>query len=244
MRKPIYATIASPCGGAGKTTLTVMLSSYLHYRQGYRVAVVDCTGQIHCLRQMDIDAIKKSPSLQEKIKALYSTSKRAYRIEVSAVAHALDKAKELQGKDEELELILFDIPTLLSVENTCELLSRMDFVIFPFTDSILSADRTRRFVEALYELVITTGKGTIKEVYLLETMVNDNKEIPSKSKALIDEVGASLMTTRIPYSLEYGKMLYETENCIGLSTLLPCSLPMEKELAAEIDTIIRRLWEN
>ena len=120
----------------------------------------------------------------------------------------------------------------------------MNFVIFPFTYSILSADRTRRFVEALYELVITTGKGTIKDVYLLETMVNDNEEVSSKSKALIDEIGASLMTTHIPYGLEYGKMLYETENFIGLSTLLPCSLPMEKELAAEIDTIIRRLWEN
>lgn len=243
MRKPIYAAIVSPCGGAGKTTLTVMLSSYLHYRQGYRVAVVDCTGQIHCLRQMDIDAIKKNSSLQKSIKELYSTSKRAYRIEVSAVAHAIDKAKELQGKDEELELILFDIPTLLSAENTCELLSRMDFVMFPFTDSVLSTDRTRRFIEALYELVITTGKGIIKEVYLLETMVDADNEVSGREPA--DVAGASIcMTTRIPYSLEYGRMLCETENFIGLSTMLPCSLPMEKELAAEIDTIIQKLWEN
>lgn len=246
MRKSIYTAIVSPCGGTGKTTLTVMAASYLHYQQGYRLAVVDCTSQIQRLRQMEIDAIGQTPYMQESIKMLYPDDKKAYRIEVPTVKQAITKAEELQIKDERLEFILFDMPALLSVENTCELLSRMDFVIFTFSDSTLSTDRTKRFIEAFYELVITIGKGTVKAIYLLETMVGDDTpgESSSKAKELADITGAILMTTRIPYCWVYGKILYESQDYKGLSTLLPCSLPKEKELAAEIDTILRKLWEK
>ena len=42
MSKPIYLAIASPKGGVGKTSLTVLAASILHYHRGYDAAVVDC----------------------------------------------------------------------------------------------------------------------------------------------------------------------------------------------------------
>ena len=52
--------ISSQKGGAGKTTLTVLVASYLHYVKGYNVAVVDCDFpqySIHDMRKRDLKAI-------------------------------------------------------------------------------------------------------------------------------------------------------------------------------------------
>ena len=42
MKEATYVAISTQKGGAGKTTLTVLVASYLHYVKGYNVAVVDC----------------------------------------------------------------------------------------------------------------------------------------------------------------------------------------------------------
>ena len=39
--KPLYVAFSTQKGGAGKTTLTVLMASYLHYVKGYDVAVID-----------------------------------------------------------------------------------------------------------------------------------------------------------------------------------------------------------
>ena len=41
-KKNLCVAFSTQKGGAGKTTLTVLVASYLHYVKGYGVAVVDC----------------------------------------------------------------------------------------------------------------------------------------------------------------------------------------------------------
>jgi len=41
-KKNLCVAFSTQKGGAGKTTLTVLVASYLHYVKGYDVAVVDC----------------------------------------------------------------------------------------------------------------------------------------------------------------------------------------------------------
>ena len=60
--KPLYVAISTQKGGAGKTTLTVLMASYLHYVKGYDVAVIDCDFpqySIHDMRKRDMDNIMK-----------------------------------------------------------------------------------------------------------------------------------------------------------------------------------------
>jgi len=40
--KSKYVAFSTQKGGVGKTTLTVLVASYLHYVKGFNVAVVDC----------------------------------------------------------------------------------------------------------------------------------------------------------------------------------------------------------
>ncbi len=60
MKEATYVAISTQKGGAGKTTLTVLVASYLHYVKGYNVAVVDCDFpqySIHDMRKRDMKAV-------------------------------------------------------------------------------------------------------------------------------------------------------------------------------------------
>lgn len=51
-KEPKYIAFSTQKGGAGKTTLTVLVASYLHYVKGYNVAVVDCDYPQHSIVEM------------------------------------------------------------------------------------------------------------------------------------------------------------------------------------------------
>lgn len=51
-KEPVYLAFSTQKGGAGKTTLTVLVASYLHYVKGYDVAVVDCDYPQHSIAGM------------------------------------------------------------------------------------------------------------------------------------------------------------------------------------------------
>ena len=62
MKETKYVAFSTQKGGAGKTTLTVLVASYLHYVKGYDVAVIDCDFpqySIHDMRKRDMDRISK-----------------------------------------------------------------------------------------------------------------------------------------------------------------------------------------
>ena len=42
MKEPKFVAFSTQKGGAGKTTLTVTVASYLYYCKGLKVLVVDC----------------------------------------------------------------------------------------------------------------------------------------------------------------------------------------------------------
>lgn len=51
-KKPIYVAFSTQKGGAGKTTLTVLIASYLHYVKGKNVAIIDCDYPQHSIADM------------------------------------------------------------------------------------------------------------------------------------------------------------------------------------------------
>lgn len=41
-KKPIFISFSSQKGGVGKSTITMLVASFMHYARGLNVAVVDC----------------------------------------------------------------------------------------------------------------------------------------------------------------------------------------------------------
>ena len=84
MNEPLLVAFSTQKGGAGKTTLTVLTASYLHYVKGLNVAVVDCDFpqfSIKDMRERDMKNIEQNERFKvaayEQFKRL---QKKAYPV--------------------------------------------------------------------------------------------------------------------------------------------------------------------
>lgn len=66
----LLVAISNQKGGVGKSALTVVLASYLHYEKDLNVAIIDCDSPQHSLvrmRERDKKAISASPYHQQLV---------------------------------------------------------------------------------------------------------------------------------------------------------------------------------
>ena len=114
MKEATYVAISTQKGGAGKTTLTVLVASYLHYVKGYNVAVVDCDFpqySIHDMRKRDLKAVIEDGHYKmlayEQLKRL---KKNPYTIRCSRAEDAIRTAENLTDAQPDLDFVFFDLP--------------------------------------------------------------------------------------------------------------------------------------
>ena len=112
MKEATYVAISTQKGGAGKTTLTVLVASYLHYVKGYNVAVVDCDFpqySIHDMRKRDMKAVMEDGHYKvlayEQLKRL---KKNPYPIRCSRAEDAIRTAENLVEAQPDLDFVFFD----------------------------------------------------------------------------------------------------------------------------------------
>ena len=83
-KEPTFIAFSTQKGGAGKTTLTVLMASYLYYVRGYDVVVVDCDFpqfSIKDMRERDMQSIESNEYLlRQAYEQLKRTGKSAYPI--------------------------------------------------------------------------------------------------------------------------------------------------------------------
>lgn len=219
MSKPIYFAIASPKGGVGKTSLTVLAASILHYHRGYDVAVVDCNHPVYTivrLRQQELEELNHQRLMHLKHRAAYAP----YPIICTPVRKALRRVEQ-HCVDSHPRCILFDLPALMRTEGTVELLSAMDAVLFPVTGSPMDMEAVHHFIDILGEQILTMGKGNIRELYLLRNMIEawEREDADEHCRILADETGVLLMQTSLSHSRLYRPLLSERRR--GVCTLFP-----------------------
>lgn len=122
-----------PKGGAGKTTLTVLVASYLHFVKGYNVAVVDCDYPQHSIvemRERDLKMAMDDPYYKrmayEQVQRL---EKKAYPVIESTPEDAVSKVKELADTD--FDFIFFDLPGTINNAGVVQTIARMDYIFLP-----------------------------------------------------------------------------------------------------------------
>ena len=105
--------------GAGKTTITVLVASYLHYVKGYNVAVVDCDFpqySIHDMRRRDMDMTMKDDHYKAMAYELFKRlAKKAYPIVCSKPGDAPDTAARLTASGASLDFVFFDLPGTINL---------------------------------------------------------------------------------------------------------------------------------
>ncbi len=252
MKKEKFIAIATQKGGIGKTTVSVLLASYLHYVKGYNVAVIDCDYPQHSV--MDIRSREqKLISENEYFRGLAlnhfkSLGKCAYPIIDCDPTEAVEAARKLIEEEEiKPDIVLFDIPGSVRSSGVLNTLSQMDYIFTPISADRLVIESSIQFVSMFNENLITTGLAKTKKIMLYWTMVDkrEKSELYDVFERIFEEMGISIFNTLLPDSKRFRRDLSENRKTIFRSTIFPIDKSLRKgsaipEFADEICEIINQ----
>ena len=200
-----FIAFSTQKGGAGKTTLTVLAASHLHYVKGYQVAVIDCDYpqfSIADMRRRDVEQVMNDLHYKRMAHVQFSQiGKTAYAVEDCTPVDAIGIAQQLQQEDE-LDFIFFDLPGTLNAAGVIKTLACMDYVFVPVSADRVVMESTLHFATTLNDNLITAGKTNNKSMCLIWNMVDgrERTELYSAYDDAVSELGLQVMKTVIPDS--------------------------------------------
>ena len=249
-KETLLIAFSTQKGGMGKTALTVLSASYLHYVKGFNVAVIDCDYPQHSIVEMrnrDFEKAKTNPFYKQQVYLQFkSLNKKAYLVEESNAADAITLCESLQ-KENDFDFIFFDLPGTLNTQGVVKTLAAMDYVFIPVSADRVVLESTLQFATAIQDNLITTGKSNIKDLFLIWNMVDgrERTELYEVYDEAIAELGLQIMKTVIPDSKRFRREMTESNRPVFRSTLLPVDKSLTRgsnieELVNEICEIVKK----
>ena len=208
MKKPILVAISSQKGGVGKSTLTILLASYLHYLKGYNVAVIDCDSPQHSLFNERAREMKDYEEDDFLRKVLYDnfvkSQKRAYPVMRATLEDALDQAQKYL--DIEIpDFLFFDLPGTLNNYNVVDILRNMHYVFCPLIADRYVLDSGVAFCNYVKNSLMTTGNSTIRDLYAFWNAVkpSERTELYRVYGDFMDDYSINVMKSRLNDSVRF-----------------------------------------
>lgn len=227
-KKPLKISFSTPKGGVGKSTMTALLSSVLHYRLGFNVLIVDCDFPQHSLanmRERDLKNIMQNDYHKRAAMKLYqSINKKAYPIISCKAEDALSKALEFVNKSAlEPDITFFDLPGTANTKGVLSTLRTMDFIFSPISADRLVMESTLSFTKAFLGLPETADSNEDQKMWLFWNLVDGREKtgIYKAYQSVINELNLSVMNSKIMDSKRFRKETDDTQNCVFRSSLLP-----------------------
>lgn len=233
-KEPKYVAFSTQKGGAGKTTLTVLVASYLHYVKGYDVAVIDCDYPQHSISEMrerDFTMIEGDEYYKGMLFEQFTRlgEKKAYPVIESDTKEALNDAEKLVQEDQ-YDFIFFDLPGTLNNEGLVLSLASMDYLIAPIAADRLVLESTLNYLIAVRDNIVSTGKTNIKGMYLLWNLVDgrEKSDLYEVYEAVIKELDFPVLKTFVPDSKRFRRELSVSHKALFRSTLFPADKSLVK----------------
>ena len=255
-KETLYIAFSTQKGGAGKTTLTVLAASYLHYVKGLNVAVVDCDYPQHSIAEMrkrDLKTVMEDEHYKAMAyRQLQRIGKKAYPVVEGTAEDAVEKAEGLLEKLPGTDIVFFDLPGTVNSGGVLRTLANMDYIFSPIAADRVVMESTLRFATKLKDTLMDTGKTNIKGLYLLWNMVDgrEKSELYRVYEEIIRELGLQVLQTFLPDSKRPDSKRFRREltgehKAVFRSTLFPVDGTLAKgshirEITEEILTIIGR----
>lgn len=246
-KKTLNVAFSTQKGGAGKTTLTVLVASYLHYVKGYNVAVIDCDFPQHSISEMrERDLQMTTEDDHYKLMAyeqFSSLGKKAYEVIESSPENAMEDARDVI---EELkpDFVFFDLPGTINNPEVVKTLSFMDYIIAPISADRLVLESTLQYVITVNDALITTGRGKIKAIHLLWNLVDgrEKTELYEVYEDVIDKLGFPLFKTFMPDSKRFRREQSISYKALFRSTLFPADKSLIR--GSNLDALVVEMLET
>lgn len=250
-KKTLFVAFATQKGGVGKSTLSVLAASYLQYKLGYNVALVDCDYpqfSLEKMRKRDLRQIDADDDYRIMAYELFAKSgKKTYPIITSKAENAIQSAQEYaKARNTTFDVVFIDIPGTVNVDGVLKTLVNTDYLFTPIISDRLVLESGLSFAVNINEHIVLNPEHNLKGIYLFWNRVDrrertDLYEIYEKT---IHEFGLPILKTSIPDAKRYNKEIAEKGRPVFRSTVFPIHKSMIKgsnfeELLDEIMQIIK-----
>jgi len=234
-KKTLKISLSTQKGGVGKSTMTTLLASVLHYRLGFNVLIMDCDFPQHSLtnmRERDKKTIMQNDYHKKAaMKQFQSINKKAYPIIKCKAEAALEKASEYVSQSAvEPDVIFFDLPGTANTKGVLTTLKSMDFIFSPITADRLVVESTLGFTKAFLGLPKTESGIEEQAIWLFWNQVDGREKtgLYDAYQSVVKELGLTIMETRIMDSKRFRKETDDTGNYVFRSSLLPAETQLMK----------------
>jgi len=246
--KPLKISISTQKGGVGKSTITTLLASLLHYRLGYNVLVMDCDFPQHSLAQMrerDKTAVMQSEYHRKAaMRQFQSINKKAYPILKSKAESALQESEDyLNQSSVKPDIIFYDLPGTANTKGVLSTLKSMDYIFSPMTADRLVVESTLNFTKAFLSLPGNPKVDTQQQIWLFWNQVDGREKtmLYEKYEEISNSLDLPVMRSRIMDSKRFRKESQDGGNQIFRSTLLPPESKLMK--ATRIDQFLQEFMQ-
>lgn len=227
-KQPKFIAICAPKGGVGKSTLTVLTASWLHYRTPCRVAVVDADApqhSIYALRNREIEHVGQSDPYKLKMMRQFDgTDKRVYPVIRSTPEDAVtDFAAFYDKSDTEADVVFFDLPGTLGSSGIVSTIASLDAIFIPIKADRMVLQSCLQFARAVHHQFIGSDQVRLSAAYLFWNFIDLRERTPlyKEYEDVIGKLGLQLLTTHIPDRRKYNRDLSESTKGVFRSTLYP-----------------------
>ena len=233
MKKTNYVAFSTQKGGAGKTTLTVLVASYLHYVKGYNVAVIDCDFpqySVYDMRKRDTKASVEDPYYQkmayEQIKRL---GKKPYPVVCCPAGEAIETAERLKAKLPDLDFIFFDMPGTANNRDVINTVAKMDYIFTPIIADRVVMESSIVFAKVINEHFISMGGREKSELYSVYTDICAELALP-------------ILKTALPDSKRFRKETARERKAVFRSTVFPADKTLVR--GSNLDLLVDEILET
>lgn len=238
--------ISTQKGGPGKTTLTAMTCSEMHYRLGYNVAAFDCDYpqlSLSRIRERDLKAVMQHEIYKKLAHQQFTKlNKKAYPIIQCRATEVIQEAEKLiAASPVPLDAVFFDLPGTVNTPGVLSTLAGVHHIFAPITADRVVLESTLGFIDVLVNVLMKQQQTSIETIRLFWNQV-DGREKSSLYHAyegVISELGLSLMESFITDSKRFRKEVEDTAKTVFRSTLLPANLRLMK--GCRLDLFIAEL---
>ena len=220
--------VATQKGGIGKSTLTVLLASYLHYVKGINVAVVDCDFPQYSLfteRERELSDFNVNPYLKKMAYEMLAVNGRpAYPILHVPPEKALLEA-QIYLDNETPEYLFFDLPGTINNKDVVDILSNVEHIICPMAADQFVIESSIGFCNFVKESIMSINQGSLKTLHILWNMVDarERSMLYKEYDYFMQDMGIDVMHTTLPNSVRFrrGGKKDGGKKKVFRSTLLP-----------------------
>lgn len=227
-RQATVIAFSTQKGGVGKSTLTSLLASILHYRLGYQVAVFDCDFPQYSLLQMrerDLKMVMQNDIFKKLAHKQFTTiNKKAYPIFQSKTDQVLEELEAyVQNSEIMPDVIFLDLPGTVNTAGILKTLTNVHYIFSPITADRVVLESTLSFTHVLTNVLMKENQTKIRSIHLFWNQVDKREKtsLYTDYSKVVTDLGLDLMEATIADSKRFRKEGEADAKTVFRSTLLP-----------------------